>query len=438
MKVICAQCGTEFNTTPYKVNVGEGKYCSHSCAGKARGKQLKTNCVKCGTEFKTRESRVKKGRGKYCSRSCAGTAKGKVVKNCLKCGIEFKTRQSRVKKGWSKYCSQACFGKANKKQVKTNCLKCGSQFNVRECRVKRGGGKYCSIACAGKVKVSKLELMDDLRRVAHQLGHRPTQIEYSQHGKFSATLIGKVGGLRVLWESMGLLYKDKNSIAATGASSVLADLQRLRKQLGHLPSSQEYDQFGHHDYKTVLKYLQVNSWYEALIKAFHLSGPEAARVTPPKHRTLEMWLELLRNLAQELGRVPSHAEARTRISWESYRCPILQGKSFKSFLEAAGLDARKCVAQLITDEELIADVIRVAKQIRRVPSHALYNKHGGYSPGTVARYIGWRNAQEIAAQAIELRPVNQPVKELSKVADPLRDKLKESSVEAIKGFFQAR
>jgi len=358
--------------------------------------------------------------------------------SCAKCGIEFKTKASQIKYGWGKYCSHSCAAKARGKQLKTNCVKCGIEFKVYPCEINVRGRKLCSIACAGKVKVSKLELMDDLRRVAHQLGQRPTLSEYKQHGKYSVGPIMKMGGIRALWESMGLIYKDRNSIASTDANAVLADLQRLRKQLGRLPTSKENDEFGHHRHQTIFKYLQVDSWYEVLIKAFDLSGLEAATVTPPKQRTLDMWLELLRNLAQELGGAPSYTEVQNRLHWNPYAYPVLKGKSLKSLLEAAGIDARKCITRLATDEDIIADVIRVARLIRRVPNRPLYNKHGGYEQHTVAKRIGWRKAQELAAQAIGLHRINQPVKELSIVADPVRDKLKESSVEAIKGFFQVK
>jgi len=320
--------------------------------------------------------------------------------------------------------------------MKVICAKCGSEFKTNKVNVQ--GRKFCSRSCAGSAKVSKLELMNDLRRVAHHLGHRPTVSQYSQHGRYSATLVVKMGGIRALWESMGLVYKDRNSIPSTDANSVLADLQRLRKQLGHLPTSQENRQFGAHGHETIVKYLKVKFWHEAMIKAFDLSGLEAATLTPPKHRTLDMWLEILRHFVNELGRVPSYAEARTQIHWDPYEYPILKGKSIKSSLEAVGIDARKYVTRSATDEEIIADVIRVARLLRRVPTKALYNQHGGRNAETVRCRIGWRKAQELAAQAIGLHPVNQPVKELSKVADPVRDKLKESSVEAIKGFFQPR
>jgi hypothetical protein len=322
--------------------------------------------------------------------------------------------------------------------MKIICAKCGIEFKTFACYIRKGGGKYCSRSCAGTARVSKLELINDLRRVARDLGHRPTMIEYSQHGKYSATLVVRIGGIQRLWESMGLLYKDNRPLTSTDLNSVLADLQRLRKQLGHLPTSWENRQFGAHSYETIFKYLQVNTWHEALIKAFDLSGLEAATVTPPKQRTLDMWLEVLRNLAQELGRVPSTKEVRASISWRPEVYPILKGKSLKSWLEAAGIDARECITRLARDDELIADVIRVARQLRQVPNTTLYNKHGGYNQATVSLRIGWGKAQELAAQAIELRPVNQPIKELSKVADPVRDKLKESSVEAIKGFFQGK
>jgi len=81
---------------------------------KTRGK-VKRKCLLCGKEFFIFKAWTRDGKaGKYCSMSCASKAKphknSKVVLVCKECGKEYTVR--RYRKDSSNYCSKKCQGKA--------------------------------------------------------------------------------------------------------------------------------------------------------------------------------------------------------------------------------------------------------------------------------------------------------------------------------------
>ena len=80
----CQQCGKLFKTTPYRVSIGAGKYCGKECKDAGRVKlddlsQLtkaskpnwfKVICSNCGKEFEVPPYRIASGNALYCGRSC--------------------------------------------------------------------------------------------------------------------------------------------------------------------------------------------------------------------------------------------------------------------------------------------------------------------------------------------------------------------------------
>jgi len=76
----CKLCEKEFETTGYRISVGRGKYCSHSCSAKARtgkrnpnwrgGRHVERTCVICGKTFYPTKYQVGDGNGRTCSDEC--------------------------------------------------------------------------------------------------------------------------------------------------------------------------------------------------------------------------------------------------------------------------------------------------------------------------------------------------------------------------------
>ena len=143
IKRICKTCGKRFEVEKYRINAGEGSFCSHSCAAKAqtqwhmqgennpnwRGGTIKKRCAICGNEFKrNRACMVNKNHGLYCSKSCAqkGIWKNKNYKRinliCPICARAFSVPPSRLR-AKTVYCSIECAQNGLAKKVLTHNTK---------------------------------------------------------------------------------------------------------------------------------------------------------------------------------------------------------------------------------------------------------------------------------------------------------------------------
>jgi len=143
----CQQCGKEFKTTLYRQSIGSGKYCSKECsdAGHVKLKDsdeltkasrpnwFKVVCSNCGIEFEVPPHRIASGKALYCSRSCRTIVENRKrakpkpekpvkliakegYKFCIKCGDELLATEEffhkRVDNGVAK--------------LKSTCKKCTS------------------------------------------------------------------------------------------------------------------------------------------------------------------------------------------------------------------------------------------------------------------------------------------------------------------------
>lgn len=116
-KIHCLICGKPKLEYDSHIKRGQGKYCSYTCAAKAKQTGEKRNCVVCGIEFYATKAQIKRGNGTFCSRSCAmmGTNNpswdsgiSKQSRCCQKCGKQFFASAVQVRNGFGKYCSVQC------------------------------------------------------------------------------------------------------------------------------------------------------------------------------------------------------------------------------------------------------------------------------------------------------------------------------------------
>lgn len=108
---VCQFCGITF--------VGRGiMFCSISCRGAYRRKRVLRNCQNCKKEFETYPYLIKQGYGRFCSLKCKGiTQLGRRTKdnrNCFICKKSFYKTQKQVEKGKGKFCSSNCYHKSTK------------------------------------------------------------------------------------------------------------------------------------------------------------------------------------------------------------------------------------------------------------------------------------------------------------------------------------
>lgn len=92
--VNCQHCGKKFKTTPYRISIGSGKYCSPECVAAAnvkldedKRKKFKPSknkpnwftvkCENCGIEFDVPPYRIQRGKSLYHNASCRASAENR-------------------------------------------------------------------------------------------------------------------------------------------------------------------------------------------------------------------------------------------------------------------------------------------------------------------------------------------------------------------------
>lgn len=159
------------------------------------------------------------------------------------------------------------------------------------------------------------KLLADLRRVARELGRRPSQSEYKRRGRYAmATLARRFGGIRGAVERAGLAFgpiprphKTKRTSHPTDAeltsrltdAELLSDFRRVAKVVGRRPLISDYNAHGHYSITTLLRRFGTIRKITDAAKLFFksASGP-----------TDEDVIKDLRRVASELGRAPSSNE----------------------------------------------------------------------------------------------------------------------------------
>jgi hypothetical protein len=114
------------------------------------------------------------------------------------------------------------------------------------------------------------QLLDDLRRVARELGRSPTTTEYADRGNWTPpTLYIRFGS----WD-------DTLSAAGLGPTGykppredLLSDIRRVCDEVGHPPSRDEYREHGEYPYQAVAT--RFGSWDGALLDAGLRSGGDS-------------------------------------------------------------------------------------------------------------------------------------------------------------------
>jgi hypothetical protein len=164
---------------------------------------------------------------------------------------------------------------------------------------------------------------------------------------------------------------------------LLAEIHRLRDELGKVPSFQEMNDHGKY---SVYTYSRVfGSWHDAV---------EAAGYTPRANRESRSKEELiteLKRLADSDDHSPSEPDMLENGSFSPSTYKSKFG-SWNAALEAAGFSPRT-QGQQITDEALRSELKTLTEQLGQKPTTTDMSEKGAYSPGTYIRRFGsWEEA----------------------------------------------
>lgn len=263
------------------------------------------------------------------------------------------------------------------------------------------GGWNDALAAAGmgpnhRNTVPEEELIEELQRVAEEVGRVPRMEDMDSIGEFSASAYHRrFGSWPAARKTAGLQEKTETT-RRIGREELLVAIHELAEEIGKTPTQIEMNdlgQFSHRPY-----YREWESWADAL---------RAAGFDPNHENNYneERLLDALRNLAHELGYAPTrHQMDKQGEFWSD---PYIRAfGSWTAAWEAASLKHRnERIAGRASEEALLAEVKRVAEQVGRAPTREDVHEHSQWSHQPFVRAFGsWSAALEAAGFTPYRRP----------------------------------
>lgn len=219
------------------------------------------------------------------------------------------------------------------------------------------------------------ELLDDLRRLAEDLGKTPSQSDVLEHGRFGVSTYEREFGS---WND-AIVGADLEPIELEiSEEEVLNDLQVVADEIGEPPTAVDYAEHGQYNKATVFR--KFDSWNDALVKAgferqsaFGLSDDEVR--------------ECLKDVIVELGRAPTRDEFDEMAPISA--ATVQRRLGWTETIRELGYEP----AQYAPDrEELLAEIQRLHDEHDRVTVDVM-DEHGRFDSMTYfRRFDSWKEA----------------------------------------------
>ncbi len=234
------------------------------------------------------------------------------------------------------------------------------------------------------------DLVEELERVADELGRPPTTTVMRRRGKYGPEAYkSRFGTWDAALEAIGIdrqeWLREQGDAQREGYTS---ELQRLADELGRTPAPSDMDIDG--EYSSSGVRMSFDSW-DAALRAAGLEPP-----AEPEPRTDEEqeYVEAIQEVADEIGRTPSKRD----MTLNSEKSPNVGRRLFGSWnaaVRAAGLEEN--TRKAVTEEEYLDAVRELADELDGRPTSTQMNEQGQYSSTVAIRLFGsWSNALEEA------------------------------------------
>ena len=210
--------------------------------------------------------------------------------------------------------------------------------------------------------VTEQELIDDINRVAQELGRSPKITDYHKLGKY--TSIQYHGGWKYLVAKAGF-----RSYYDISKDELIQAVKDVAIDLGRTPL---YIEFCKHrlGYSSLIVY-KYYSGYDELLTDADLHPPE--RLGGGRILTDQDMIDEVLQVANQIGHVPSQLEF-TELSSSSAGTAVYKFGSYNKFLEAAGLDIRKCRTNPWTRSEIAESIQRYFREYHKPVTHDACDK----------------------------------------------------------------
>jgi hypothetical protein len=262
---------------------------------------------------------------------------------------------------------------------------------------------------AGSPPYSDEDLIQDIQRVADELGRPPTSEEYGDRGKASpATLDSHFGSFIEAIEAAGFEYSGRGC----SDEDLIQDIQRVADKLGRPPTYSEYDDRGEFGTTT------LNNHFGSFIEAIEAAGLEHSKQLVSD----EELIQDIQRVAEKVDGPPLIREYREHGKYSDDTL-IRRFGSFNDAVDAAGLEANYELNP--TPENIIEDIQRLVDELGSSPTKSEYIEHGKYPEKYVRNQMGAFSDAIRAAGYMPHKPYEVPPKrillDLRNVADRLPD-----------------
>lgn len=149
---VCESCGQACQRSHAAGGNRQYRFCSRSCASKARRTRFSVPCRECGSAVMTSLTLQASGKGRFCSVTCARRGRRPPKQRpCMTCGVDFS--YSRGKRP-AKYCSRACASVSMlRPRTLIGCRQCKRTMQLLPSQIARR--RFCSSHCAGLARAPR-------------------------------------------------------------------------------------------------------------------------------------------------------------------------------------------------------------------------------------------------------------------------------------------
>lgn len=219
-------------------------------------------------------------------------------------------------------------------------------------------------------------MIEELRRLADELGDTPSQPEMAEHGKFSpSTYERNFNTWNEAIEEAGL---EPNEVEIS-REELIRDIHRVADDVGNDPSRKVYDEKGKYSPHTVMR--EFGSWNDGLITAGY---------NPTSTRDLddEEIKKYLQNVIDDLGRVPTQRE----FDEQAPICAYTVRRRFESWVSAIRDLGYEPAEYIPTEEDLFQEIERLHEKHGRITTDIMDDEGGFDSMTYIRRFGSWKNA----------------------------------------------
>lgn len=226
-------------------------------------------------------------------------------------------------------------------------------------------------------KYSNEEILKEINRVAKNLNKTPTYDELNHLSKIRPrTMVDRFGSFNNAIISAGLVPHNYN----VKEKEIIEEIVRISKKLGKTPSEKEFTT--HSILSADLVKLRFGRFNKALVMA-------GLRVNIGRGLSFEDIKSEIERISKLLNKTPTRRELiKYSKTFRSIKAVLLatKSKTWNECLTKCGFEINHLYN--IPDEDLIAEIKRLEKELDRLPGPREMREFGKYDPGAYSRKSG--------------------------------------------------